>query len=154
MIGYVALGGNVGGEAAILERFRQAAALLPAVKMSRVYRSKPVGPVQDQPEFLNAVAAIETDESAEQLIARLLEIEKTLGRVRDVPGGPRTIDLDLIALGDQIVDEDGVKVPHPRALVRPFVLVPLRDVAGDDYVLPGQKQPLSVLCVDELQPAT
>jgi len=101
---------------------------LELVATSTVRETEPVG-LREQPPFLNAAAAIETELSARLLLDRLLEIERRLGRVREGPRfGPRTIDLDLLLLGDQVVDEPGLCVPHPRLAERRFVLEPLHEL--------------------------
>jgi len=101
---------------------------LELVATSTVRETEPVG-LREQPPFLNAAAAIETELSARLLLDRLLEIERRLGRVREGPRfGPRTIDLDLLLLGDQVVDEPGLCVPHPRIAERRFVLEPLHEL--------------------------
>jgi 2-amino-4-hydroxy-6-hydroxymethyldihydropteridine diphosphokinase len=102
-------------------------ARLPAtllVKASSLYDTEPVGEV-DQPNFLNAVAQVDTELTARQLLWNLQLIEKRLGRVRTQRWGPRTIDLDLLLYGHLVVDEPDLKVPHPELIHRSFVLVPL-----------------------------
>ena len=95
---------------------------------SDLWRSK-AWPDPSQPEYLNAVFAIETQLSAPELMHTLLEIEQSFGRERSVPNAPRTLDLDLIAYGDQVIDEPDLIVPHPRAAERRFVMGPLSQVA-------------------------
>ena len=92
--------------------------------VSPLYETDPVGPVDQEP-FYNAVAVLDTDLDAESLLAALLAIEKSLGRVRGQRWGPRTIDLDLILHGDSVVRTLEVSVPHPRYRERRFVLEPL-----------------------------
>jgi 2-amino-4-hydroxy-6-hydroxymethyldihydropteridine diphosphokinase len=93
--------------------------------------------VVDQPRFLNAAAALDTELTARELLAVLLAIERQLGRVRDgTRWGPRTIDLDLLLYGDEIVDEPGLRVPHPRLHERRFVLEPLVEL-DPELVVPG-----------------
>ena len=105
--------------------------------VSRVRETDPVGYL-DQPRFLNAVAAVETSLPPRALLARLLEIERELGRTRDGPRfGPRTIDLDLLVYGREEIDESGLTVPHPRLVERRFVLEPLAELAPGLEV-PGQ----------------
>ena len=103
---------------------------------SRLYRTAPVGYV-DQPDFVNACALVETRLAPRALLDALLAIEKRHGRVREIPNGPRTLDLDIILYGDRVIDEPGLKVPHPRAHERAFVLKPLLDV-WPDAVIPGK----------------
>jgi 2-amino-4-hydroxy-6-hydroxymethyldihydropteridine diphosphokinase len=140
----IGLGGNVGTDEQIVARFRAArqtleSALEAPLRTSPVYRSQPVGPVAEQPAFLNAVLVGE-DPQLEPvvLVAALLEIEAALGRDRgsSVPQGPRPIDLDLLLAGDCVLAMDGptsVIVPHPRMVQRSFVLRPLCDLLGPDY---------------------
>lgn len=145
----VALGGNLGTGEAVLARFAAALSAigerLPGRRMacSRVYRTAPLGPVQDQPPFLNAVAGlwVPAEFPARDILAALLAIELELGRDRG-PGpaqGPRAVDLDLLFVGDEAADEPGpprVIVPHPRLAERAFVLRPLADVTGPDWPMP------------------
>lgn len=95
-----------------------------------------MGP-QDQPDFVNAVAAMETELSARALLEALQEIERQQGRDRSGERwGPRTIDLDLLVFGAAIVNETGLEVPHPGIASRAFVLIPLREIAPG-LVIPG-----------------
>ena len=105
------------------------------VARSKLYRTTPVGFV-DQPDFINACAVVETALAPRALLDALLAVEARHGRVRDVPNGPRTLDLDIVLYGDRAIDEPGLRVPHPRAHERAFVLVPLVD-AWPDAVIPG-----------------
>ncbi len=96
----------------------------------------PVG-VVDQPLFLNGAAALDTELSPRELLEALLSIERRLGRVRGgTRWGPRTIDLDLLLYGDEVVDEPGVRVPHPRLHERRFALEPLTEL-NPELVVPG-----------------
>ncbi len=98
---------------------------------SRLYRSRPMGPV-DQPDFVNAVAAVDTCLDAHTLLSELQSIEDRQGRVRGgVRWGPRTLDLDLLLFGDEQIATDKLTVPHPGLLQRSFVLYPLYEVAPD-----------------------
>jgi 2-amino-4-hydroxy-6-hydroxymethyldihydropteridine diphosphokinase len=109
---------------------------LDVVAVSTFRETDPVG-LLDQPRFLNAAAAVETGLSARDLLEALLRIERKLGRVRDgTRWGPRTIDLDLLLYGDEIVDEPGLCVPHPRLHERRFALEPLAELAPQ-AVVPG-----------------
>ena len=119
---YVGLGANLGDREGTI---RRAAALLGASRLSPIVETEPWG-YPDQPRFLNAVAEVETELTPRRLLDRLLEIERELGRVRGGPRyGPRTIDLDLLLYGDQVVEEPGLTVPHPRLAERLFALEPL-----------------------------
>jgi 2-amino-4-hydroxy-6-hydroxymethyldihydropteridine diphosphokinase len=146
---FVGLGGNLGGDDAVLGRFaaalRAIASRLPArdLSCSRIYRSAPVGPVPDQPAFLNAVSSFSLPAGfpARAVLAELLAIEAELGRDRAAgpSQGPRTVDLDLLFIGEEAVDEPGpprVIVPHPRLCERAFVLRPLAELTGPDWCMP------------------
>jgi 2-amino-4-hydroxy-6-hydroxymethyldihydropteridine diphosphokinase len=105
------------------------------VRRSSLYRNPPAGYL-DQPEFVNAVARIETRLAPRDLLEQLLAIERAHGRVRDFPNAPRTLDLDILLYGERTVREPGLTIPHPRMLERAFVLVPLAEIAPD-AVIPG-----------------
>jgi 2-amino-4-hydroxy-6-hydroxymethyldihydropteridine diphosphokinase len=131
---YVGLGANLGDREATI---RRALDLLRPVRVSRLIETEPWG-YADQPRFLNAVAEVETDEGPHALLARLLEIERELGRTREGPRyGPRVIDLDLLIYGDEQLDEPGLAVPHPHLHERLFVLEPLAELVPD-LVVPGR----------------
>jgi 2-amino-4-hydroxy-6-hydroxymethyldihydropteridine diphosphokinase len=134
---YVALGANLGDPLATLRTaVRELAALGRVTAASAVYRTAPIGPVA-QPDYLNAVVALDTELSPEEVLRGLLAIEARHGRVRAARWGPRTLDLDLIAQGDERRDRPGLVLPHRRAHLREFVLRPLADVAPD-LVLAGR----------------
>jgi len=124
---YVGLGANLGDREATM---RRAIELLgdEVAAVSSFRETDPVG-YQDQPRFLNAVVALETELSPGELLDRLLAVERELGRTRDGPRyGPRTIDLDLLLYGEVVVDEAGLRVPHPRLAERRFALEPLAEL--------------------------
>jgi 2-amino-4-hydroxy-6-hydroxymethyldihydropteridine diphosphokinase len=100
------------------------------LRTSRFILTRPVGKT-DQPDFLNAAAAVRTDLSAQALLDLLLRIESSLGRVRAERWGPRTLDLDLLLYDDEVIREPGLEVPHPRMHERRFVLEPLAEIAPD-----------------------
>jgi 2-amino-4-hydroxy-6-hydroxymethyldihydropteridine diphosphokinase len=130
---YVGLGANLGERE---ETIRAAVAELPdVVAVSPLRETDPVG-VTDQPRFLNGVAALETELAPRELLDVLLAVERRLGRERRERWGPRAIDLDLLLYGDEVIDEDGLKIPHPRLHERRFVLEPLADLAPQ-LVVPG-----------------
>jgi 2-amino-4-hydroxy-6-hydroxymethyldihydropteridine diphosphokinase len=134
----VALGSNLEGPEAQVERGFEALAGLPRTQLlarSKLYRTAPVGYV-DQPDFVNACAVVETELAPRALLDALLDVEKRHGRVREIPNGPRTLDLDIVLYGDRIIDEPGLRIPHPRAHERAFVLVPLVD-AWPEAMIPG-----------------
>jgi 2-amino-4-hydroxy-6-hydroxymethyldihydropteridine diphosphokinase len=111
---------------------------LQLVAVSQLRETDPVG-YEDQPKFLNGVAVVETTASARDLLSRLLEIERELGRdrVASERWGPRVIDLDLLLYGDCVIEEPGLHVPHPHLHERRFVLEPLAEVAPG-LVVPGR----------------
>jgi 2-amino-4-hydroxy-6-hydroxymethyldihydropteridine diphosphokinase len=135
----VALGSNLDNPRARVERGFEALAALPDTVVrarSRLYRTPPWG-ILEQPDFVNAAARLETALAPRQLLDALLAIEAAAGRVRGVTNGPRTLDLDLLLYGDQVIAVPGLVVPHPRLHQRAFVLLPLADVAPELEV-PGQ----------------
>jgi 2-amino-4-hydroxy-6-hydroxymethyldihydropteridine diphosphokinase len=128
---YVGIGSNLNHpQARVHEAFGRLEALNPAgwLLRSRSYRTRPMGP-QDQPDYVNAAAGLLTQLTARELLAALLEIEKSMGRNRQERWGPRVIDLDLIWMSGEIIDEPGLTVPHPGVSTRNFVLYPLADIA-------------------------
>jgi len=132
---YLALGGNVGDSRTTLDRAVRAlsaAAGIRLVARSSDYRTPPWG-VTDQPPFINLCVAIETTLPPRELLVRIHEIERSLGRDRahEQRWGPRTLDIDILAYGDLAIDEPGLILPHPRLFERAFVLMPLAEVAGD-----------------------
>ena len=135
----IALGSNLEDPEAQVKRGFAELAALPdtwVVARSSLRRTAPVG-YAEQPDFVNACAVVETRLAPRALLEALLAIEKRHGRVRDIPNGPRTLDLDIILYGGATIDEPGLKVPHPRAHERPFVLEPLVE-AWPDAVIPGK----------------
>jgi len=130
---FVALGSNLGDREAAIRGALAELDSEPGVAVAAVSTlidTEPVG-FLDQPRFLNGVAAVETELSARDLLAVLLDVERRFGRVRDgVPSqGPRTLDLDLVLYDDAEIDEPGLSVPHPRLHERAFVLGPLAEIA-------------------------
>jgi 2-amino-4-hydroxy-6-hydroxymethyldihydropteridine diphosphokinase len=124
---YIGLGSNLGEREAQIRLALDDLARLPEsrlVRASSLYDSEPVGDV-DQPNFLNAVAEVETELTARQLLWNLQLIERRLGRTRTRRWGPRTIDLDILLFGPDVVDEPDLQIPHPELARRSFVLVPL-----------------------------
>ena len=134
----LALGSNQGERLAMLQGAVDALADTPdlvVVAVSPVYETDPVGG-PEQPDYLNAVVVAEGPQSPRTLLERALAIEDAFDRTRDVPWGPRTLDVDVLAVGDLTVDEADLVVPHPLAGERAFVLVPWCD-ADAAAVLPG-----------------
>src|SRR3954447_412080 len=132
MRAYVGLGANLGDRERTLRAAVDALAANPRIEViavSSLRETDPVGPVTDQPRFLNGAVSLETSLSARELLSVLLDTEADFGRTREGPtGGPRTLDLDLLLYGQDAIDEPGLQVPHPRLLERPFVLEPLREL--------------------------
>ena len=135
----LALGSNQGNRLEILQGAVDALAETDGVEIvavSGVFETDPVGGPQ-QPDYLNAVVVVQTALSPRELLGRAHEIEQRFGRLRVERWGPRTLDVDIVAVGDEIVDEPDLVVPHPRAAERAFVLLPWRD-ADPDAGLPGR----------------
>lgn len=135
---YVGLGANLGPREVTLLRavdLLAAAEGADVVAVSQLRETEPLG-VVDQPPFLNGAVALDTTLSARDLLALLLAVERELGRVRAERWGPRTVDLDLLVYGDEVVDQPGLRVPHPRLGERRFALEPLAELAPD-LVIPG-----------------
>ena len=135
---YVALGANIGAPVQHLRAAVVDLAALPGTRVvarSSLYRSAPVGLI-GQPDFINAVVAIDTSLEALPLLHALLAIEARHGRVRSVPNAPRTLDLDLLMHGDATMAGAELTLPHPRMHERAFVLLPLLEIAPD-VLLPG-----------------
>jgi 2-amino-4-hydroxy-6-hydroxymethyldihydropteridine diphosphokinase len=126
---YLALGSNLGDRALLL--LRALASLqnseLKLARVSRVRETEPVG-LKEQPRFLNQVAEFETSLSPTALLERAQLVERQMGRVRTVLNGPRTIDIDILLYGDEIVREPRLEIPHPRFRGRRFVLEPLAEL--------------------------
>jgi 2-amino-4-hydroxy-6-hydroxymethyldihydropteridine diphosphokinase len=144
---YVGLGSNLGDRAGylLLAVRGMLDAGLDVIRLSSVYETAPVEN-ENQPAFLNMVAELggSTLPSPEQLLARLLRIEYALGRTREVPLGPRTIDLDLLLVKDEQLNTQFLTLPHPRLHLRRFVLVPLNELVPN-LVHPVLKKPVSEL---------
>jgi 2-amino-4-hydroxy-6-hydroxymethyldihydropteridine diphosphokinase len=133
---WIGLGGNLGEARAAIAQALQYLDQHPQVRVlarSGDYRTPPWGKT-DQPTFINAAAALETDLSARALLDICLEIEHALGRVRGEKWGPRQIDIDLIDYDGRVIDGPGLALPHPHALERAFVLAPLLEIAPDGQI--------------------
>ena len=146
---YLGLGSNLGDR---LANLREAVQRLKGrgirpVRSSRVYETEPVGP--PQPEYLNAVIEVETELDARALLEECLDVEASLGRIRGERWGPRTIDIDVLSIGDQEIDEHGLVVPHPRAHERAFVLVPWLELEPNPRL--GGDRRLETLRLADLQ---
>ncbi|MGA2699977.1 MAG: 2-amino-4-hydroxy-6-hydroxymethyldihydropteridine diphosphokinase [Isosphaeraceae bacterium] len=147
-LAHIGLGSNLGDRKAILDgvvaQLRQTPELL-VRSVSTYHETKPVGGPAGQGPFLNAAAALETTLDPIALLHRLQEIEADAGRVRTVRWGERTLDLDVLLFGDEIIDRPDLSVPHPRMGVRRFVLVPLEEIAS------AARDPLTGRSISELR---
>ena len=129
---FIAIGSNIEPTRHIplaIDRLRA----LPETELLAVsgwYRTRPWG-IEDQPEFVNLAAGLETGLTPATLLAETQAIERDLGRVRELRNGPRTIDLDLLLFGDLILDEPALRLPHPGLIERDFMLIPLIEIAPD-----------------------
>jgi 2-amino-4-hydroxy-6-hydroxymethyldihydropteridine diphosphokinase len=129
---FLSLGSNIGDREAQLreatERLETTGVRI--VRTSSVYETEPRD-LREQPWFLNLVLEVETSLFPVQLLATILEIEESMGRKRDVPKGPRSIDIDILLYGESVVETDDLQIPHPRLAQRRFVLEPLVELAPD-----------------------
>jgi 2-amino-4-hydroxy-6-hydroxymethyldihydropteridine diphosphokinase len=132
-VAYVGIGSNLEDpRAQVLQAFTELDRLphTRVVKKSSLYRTDPIGDA-DQPDFINAVAQLETGLPAERLLAELQEVEARHGRKRSFANAPRTLDLDILLYGELALDLPNLKVPHPRMRERAFVLKPLLEIAPE-----------------------
>ena len=128
---YLSLGSNLGDRAANLHAaVEQLGAAGRLLAVSALYETEPVD-VPDQPWFLNCVAAIETDKTPRELLKVVLQVEASMGRLRMREKSARNIDIDVLLFGDCVVDEPGLKIPHPAMHQRRFVLQPLVEIAPE-----------------------
>ncbi len=156
--GFVALGANLGDPVAVVTLAIEELRRLPGVQVTAVsslYRTAPVG-LPHQPDFINAVVALRVVEEKSAVPQRLtflnhlLAIEAKFGRVRSVKNAPRTLDLDLLLLGDEVTDDPACTLPHPRLHERAFVLAPLADIAPELHIVGhGRVSELLRLCASQ-----
>lgn len=145
----IGVGGNVGTEQEIRERFvraREAFRAYSQVWSASLYRTAPIGPAQGR--FLNTAVRLRIEEATpDEVIVFVLEIERLLGRDRraEERWGPRTIDLDVLVWGDRVLRTPALELPHPRLAERRFALRPLIDLVSADAVLPGSADTLGML---------
>lgn len=133
---FIGLGSNLENPVAQLEQAFVELAVLPQTRLrarSRLYSSRALGPVQ--PDYVNAVAELETDLAPLALLDQLQALEQAHRRVRLEHWGPRTLDLDILLFGDRLIDEPRLKVPHYHMHARAFVLYPLAELAPADLRL-------------------
>ena len=126
----IALGSNLDDPESHVRRAMDEIDALPTTRVlarSSLFRTAPVG-YADQPDFINACVLVETALAPRALLEALLALEQRHGRVRELPNGPRTLDLDIVVYGTERVEEPGLRIPHPRARERRFVTDPLREV--------------------------
>lgn len=138
---YIGLGSNLGDSRQILSEAIAKLKTLGEVKVSKLYQSPPMGP-QDQPNYLNAVAELNTDLTPLDLLDQLQRFEQEAGRVRLRRWGERTLDLDLLIYGDKKIQNERLTVPHIGILERDFVVIPLLDLDADLHI---NDQPLKNL---------
>lgn len=140
VLAYIGLGGNLDHPAERLLAARRQIGEIPGVRevaFSSLYRSTPMGP-SDQPDYVNAVMAVETSLAPFDLLQELQAVETAFGRVRlGERWGPRTLDLDVLLYGAEIIETERLTVPHPGLAEREFVLYPLLEIAPD-LVIPGK----------------
>lgn len=141
VVAFIGLGGNLGEVAATLRAATDALADLRETRLlraSRLYRT-PAWGLEQQPDFINGVVALETGLTPRELLDALLDVEREFGRERDdgLRWGPRSLDLDLLLHGDAVVEQPGLRLPHPHLHERAFALVPLLEIAAD-ILIPGQ----------------
>jgi 2-amino-4-hydroxy-6-hydroxymethyldihydropteridine diphosphokinase len=152
---FVALGSNLDDPADHVLRAMDELAGLPGTRVvarSSLYRTAPLGKL-DQPDFINAVVQISTELTPRGLLQELLAIEQRHARVRTELNAPRTLDLDLLLYGDEVIDQPGLHVPHPRMHERAFVLLPLAEIAPGAHI-PGRGTAASLLPTVDRQLAT
>ncbi|MCC1497889.1 2-amino-4-hydroxy-6-hydroxymethyldihydropteridine diphosphokinase [Alcanivorax sp. 1008] len=134
------MGSNLGDSVALLIDARAAIDQLAGCRIvasSSLYRSAPIGP-QDQPDYFNAVLHIDTSLSASELLTALQYLEQQAGRVRIRHWGERTLDLDILLYGEQIISQANLQIPHPRLTERAFVLKPLLEISRQTTLPDGQ----------------
>ncbi len=155
VIAYVAVGSNLGDRVANCRAAVRYLVQHPEIRLRRgsgLYESDPVGPVIDQPRFVNGVVELETLLDPDALLDVLLDVEASMGRDRSGPDkGPRVVDLDLLIYGDLVYDSPELTVPHPGLGERRFVLVPLLELAPD-LAHPRTLEPLADLVEGSVPP--
>jgi 2-amino-4-hydroxy-6-hydroxymethyldihydropteridine diphosphokinase len=129
---YLSLGSNLGRREEYLREAISRLQELGAIRLfSAFYETQPVEVEREQPWFLNCAVAMETELSPAQFLIRILAIEQSMGRMRTEPKGPRTIDIDIVFFGNDVLDTPELTVPHPAMQQRRFVLEPLAEIAPD-----------------------
>ena len=151
---FIGLGSNLEQPQQQVERAIQSLRDIETITVNAVssnYKSAPVGP-EGQNDYINAVVSIETELPAQQLLDVLQTIENQQGRVRTERWGARTLDLDILLYGDDVINSDRLTIPHKEIANRNFVLLPLMEITSDDFQIPGQGALLDLLrhCPDNL----
>ncbi|MDQ7990854.1 MAG: 2-amino-4-hydroxy-6-hydroxymethyldihydropteridine diphosphokinase [Candidatus Dactylopiibacterium sp.] len=145
---WIGLGANLGDAVTTLHEAFDALAGVPGCRLvarSSLYRTAPQGAgVEGQPDYINAVAALDTTLAAPELLEALFTIEQRFGRRRSTPNAARTLDLDLLLYAHEVLDMPGLHVPHPRMHERAFVLIPLSELAPEAHV-PGRGPVMELL---------
>lgn len=152
-LAYVGLGANLGEPRRQLLAALEDLGRIPGTRVaarSSLYRSAPIG-YADQPDFVNAVAMLDTELRPAELFAALQQIERRYGRERSFPNAPRTLDLDLLLYGGEQIDTPALSVPHPRMHERAFVLAPLLEL-DSAAVIPGRGSAAELLRACATQP--
>ncbi len=150
VVSYIALGSNMRDP---VQQIQQAIIELNAlpnshlIKASSLYRSRAIGPPQD--DFINAVVALQTSLSAEQLLEFLLDLEQQHQRVRSIHWGPRTLDCDMLLYGNEIIHTEHLIIPHPRMSERNFVLLPLAEITADLVFPDGEALSAKIKLIDQ-----
>jgi 2-amino-4-hydroxy-6-hydroxymethyldihydropteridine diphosphokinase len=129
---YLSLGSNLGDRERVLREAISRLQELGVIKqVSAFYETQPVEVQKEQPWFLNCALAMETELMPLEFLSRMLAVERSMGRVRTEPKGPRTIDIDIVFFGDDVLDTPELTIPHPAMHQRRFVLEPLAEIAPD-----------------------
>lgn len=145
-LAFIGVGSNLGDRHQNLNQAKSLTSKISGVQLLKhatIIETDPVGgPAQGK--YLNTVWEIETDLKAEELLAELLKVEQALGRIRSEKNGPRTIDLDILSYGNEVLKKSGLEIPHPRMHERKFVLQPLAEIAPD-FVHPGIRKTVKTI---------
>lgn len=139
---YLSLGANIGDRFEHLKKAIQSLLQVEGIfihSISGIYETEPVGFV-DQPAFLNMVVGGETGLTAEQLLQAVWEVERKQGRVREIRWGPRTLDIDILIYGQEMIVGGNLEIPHPRMQDRLFVLIPFAEIAAEQPIPIGKNQ--------------
>ena len=145
VVSAIALGSNLGDSLVILEAAIQTLAQTPGIRLlakSSWYKTKPIGP--PQPDYLNGCILLQVEIIPDLLLETLLKIENKFGRIRNQKWEARTLDLDILLYGNQVINIPRLQIPHPRMCDRAFVLVPLAEIA------PDWVEPVSGFAIKEL----